>query len=136
MKTMRNTLLATTLCATAAIGGQATANVVNGKSINETVRISQQEMKGDALSAAIVNEGSTSIDSVDLVVRYDWVWNDDAIESAAGDGPGWVEYVTISDDIHPGYMLNFTYKPREPLATRDDGYFVPRVAVVGVAAYE
>ena len=110
--------------------------VVNHDSIKERVALKPVELRDGTLRTDIVNRGPTSIDSVDLIVRYDWVWNDDLEVIPPGHGPGWVEYVTVSEIIDPGEALAFEYTPQAALPNRNDGYFVPRVAIVGYAAYK
>lgn len=110
------------------------ATLVNEPKIAAAIEVSDPANHGSALSTVIRNASDKRVDSVELVVRYDWLWKDE--RNPGTDSPGWVDFVTLNDDLNPGDTATFTYELQRPLPQRDDGWFMPRVEVVGFTPYE
>ena len=120
-------------CSLATVTAGAAA-LVNEPTIEAAIEVSDTAIRDSGLSTVIRNASEKRIDAVELVVRYDWLWNDD--RNPGNDSPGWVEFVTLNDDLMPGDVATFTYEPQRPLPQREDGWFMPSVQVVGFTPYE
>lgn len=127
----------------AAIGGVAllgcTLNVnaaalVNEPAVEAAVEVSDTAIRDSGLQSVIRNKSERRIDAVNLIVRYDWIWKDE--RNPGDNNPGWVEFVTLNEDLQPGDTTTFTYNPKRELPQRDDGSFMPSVQVVGFTPYE
>ncbi len=120
-------------CSLATVTVGATA-LVNEPKVESAIEVSDTAIRGSALSTVIRNASDKRIDSVELIVRYDWLWKDE--RNPGTDSPGWVDFVTLNDDLNPGETATFTYEAQRPLPQRDDGWFMPRVEAVGFTPYE
>ncbi len=141
-----NTDIAFAAAVRAAIGGVAllgctlttlnagAAVLVNEPAIEEAVEVSDTAIRDSGLRSVIKNKSENRIDAVNLVVRYDWVWKDE--RNPGDNNPGWVEFVTLNEDLQPGDTTTFTYNPDRTLPQREDGWFMPRVEVVGFTPYK
>lgn len=141
-----NTGIAFAAAVRAAIGGVAllgctlttlntsAAALVNEPAIEAAVEVSDTAIRDSGLQSVIQNKSEQRIDAVNLIVRYDWIWKDE--RNPGDNNPGWVEFVTLNEDLQPGDSTTFTYNPQRPLPQREDGRFMPSVQVVGFTPYQ
>lgn len=114
--------------------GAGAAVLVNEPVIEATIEVTDTAIRDNGLRSVIRNTSDKRIDAVDLVVRYDWVWKDE--RNPGHNNPGWVEFITLTEDLKPGDTTRFTYNSQRPLPQREDGWFMPSVQVVGFTPYE
>ena len=108
--------------------------LVTQQAVDAHAALSALTVQQGRMYGVIHNHGERPLAAVRLLVRYDWLWNDDL--SPGENSPGWSEYVVIDELIEPGATGRFVYVPGKPLTTRDDGWFMPRADVVGVTLYK
>jgi hypothetical protein len=84
---------------------------------------------GGVVSGLIVNDAATPLRDIKLLIRYQWVWQDE--RHPGSNNPGRVAYHTVYNEIPPEVSVNFTYRPDPPLPDRQDGHFETSVEVVG-----
>ncbi|MEQ8230980.1 MAG: hypothetical protein RLW61_15995 [Gammaproteobacteria bacterium] len=124
---------ATALTGSVAAAPTTTPRLVQQQALEQTINFSTLTVRDGRISAVVENRGERVIDDIVVMVRYNWLWKD---EDDPGPGhPGWVEYVTLDEQLAPGARVPFVYSPREPLPQRDDGWFMPTAAVVGATIY-
>jgi hypothetical protein len=104
--------------------------VVSPDEMSRTVAVRDVRRDGDAVSGTIVNNSGKPVRDVQLLIKYNWFWNDE--RRPGTDSPGRAVYQTVPGEIAPGQSRQFTYRPDEPLPHRSDGRFEPSVQVAGV----
>jgi len=82
-----------------------------------------------AVKGQIVNKGLLPVENVRLLIRQNWLWQNE--RNPGQDNPGRARYHTVRGKIRPGATLSFSYQPDPPLPSRTDGRFETLVDVVG-----
>jgi hypothetical protein len=109
-------------------GSAAMAVVLPSFEASQAVVIRDLIAKDGAVSGAVVKNSSKTVRDVKLLVRQDWLWND---ESHPGtDSPGRTLSVTLRQDIAPHASAPFSFQT-PPSAPRSDGGFVTTVEITG-----
>ena len=104
--------------------------VVSPDEMSRTVQVRDVRRDGDGVAGTIVNNSAKPVRDVQLLIKYNWLWNDE--RRPGTDSPGRAAYQTVPGEIAPGESRQFTYRPEEPLPRRSDGRFEPSVQVSGV----
>src|SRR5262245_15308133 len=86
--------------------------------------------KGE-VSGEVVNNSKQTLRDVQLQILYSWRWKNEY--HPGKDDPGTARYHLLTEQISPGQIARFNYKPSPPLASREDGEFDIIVKVVGFA---
>jgi hypothetical protein len=81
------------------------------------------------VTGIVENRSSLTVRDVRLLIRHTWLWKNE--RDPGENNPGRADYHTITDDIPPGQITTFTYRPLPPLPVRTDGRFDTSVEVVG-----
>ena len=104
--------------------------VVSPDEMSRAVKVEDVRVRGDEVSAKIVNNSGKAVRDVQLLVKYVWLWNNE--RKPGTDNPGRSAYETLPGELAPGESKEFTYRPDQPLPHRTDGHFDPSVEVAGV----
>ena len=106
----------------------ATAAVVPSSEASQEIIIQDVTAKDRSVSGTVVNNASKTVRDVELLVRQEWLWNDE--RHPGTDSPGRTLPFTLRQDIAPHASASFTFQT-PPLARRSDGRFVTTVEVTG-----
>jgi hypothetical protein len=82
-----------------------------------------------AVSGDIRNNSANLIRDVQLLIRYEFIWNDE-FHPGKDDPSRSVDY-DVPGQIAPHEMTHFQYTPSSPLPKRRDGRFMVMVSVAG-----
>lgn len=119
--------LAATVSTASAQNGDP-AKLLNHRELNALIDVRDLKTAPDGtVTATLVNNASTIMRDVKLLVRYAWVWKNE--RHPGEDGPGRSLYVPVSGDIAAKASVPFSYTPSPPLPSRTDGNFVTTVSV-------
>jgi hypothetical protein len=132
MKGQRGLVIAVTLAGWLGHAGTAAAQsdaIVSDRQANLQVLVRDVVVRDGIVSGLIMNRSSKPLRDVRLLIRYQWVWNDE--RNPGSDNPGRVAYHTVHDEIPSDVSVSFTYRPSPPLPQRSDGHFETMVEVVG-----
>jgi hypothetical protein len=102
------------------------AVVVPSSDVAQTVLIRDLTAEDGTVSGTIVNNSSKTIRDLELLVRQEWLWNDDLHPGT--ESPGRTLPVRVGRDIPPRASASFIVET-PPLAPRSDGRFVTKVEV-------
>lgn len=94
-----------------------------------SVRVEPRFRPDGTVEGVVMNQSRRTIRDVELMINYQWLWNDEFRPGAVS--PGRTERLTLGDPIPPGGNAPFVYRPQSPLPIRSDGRFEPSVEVVG-----
>ncbi|MGD9602318.1 MAG: hypothetical protein AB7O21_00770 [Gammaproteobacteria bacterium] len=125
----------------AAVGAALTGafSVVNAESlvsqatIREALAVENLRLEDGVVTGRLVNRSAGKIDNVELLVTFNWLWRDEF--NPGNGGPGQTTSVVLTEPLAPGAAEDFRVESAAPLPMRSDGYFTPRVAVVGFTQY-
>jgi len=109
-------------------GSAATGTVVSSSEASQEIVIQDVTAKDGSVSGTVVNNSSKTVRDVELLVRQDWLWNDE--RNPGMDSPGRTLRVTLRQDIAPHASASFILQT-PPFAPRSDGRFVTTVEVTG-----
>jgi hypothetical protein len=109
-------------------GSAATGAVVPSSEASQEIVIQDVTAMDSSVSGTVVNNSSKTVRDVELLVRLEWLWNDE--RHPGTDSPGRTLHVTLRQDIAPHARASFTFQT-PPLAQRSDGRFVMAVEVTG-----
>jgi hypothetical protein len=109
-------------------GSAATGAVVSSSEASQEIVIQNVSVKDGSVSGTVVNNSSKAVRDIELLVRQDWLWNDE--RNPGMDSPGRVLRVTLRHDIAPHASASFMLQT-PPFAPRSDGRFVTTVEVTG-----
>ncbi len=79
------------------------------------------------LDGTLVNRSDALVRNIRLLIRYDWVWEDE--RNPGPESPGRSFYHTVDSDIPAFGTISFHYEPTPSLPDRSDGRFVASVEV-------
>jgi hypothetical protein len=111
------------------VGAAAAETVLTSEEASNTLKIEQVNAAPDTISGKIVNASPHVVRDVVLLVQYHWLWNNE--RHPGQNPPGRMITVPLNKEIAPGESLPFNYSPTPPLPHRDDGHFMPEVAIGG-----
>ena len=83
------------------------------------------------VSATLVNRLNHSVRNVRLLVRHEWLWNDEMSPGPDVLNPGRSSYYTVEGSIAAEGRKEFVYRPEPPLRGSSSGTFRTTVEVVG-----
>ena len=95
----------------------------------QTVIVRDLIAEDDAVSGFVVNNSTRLVRDVRLLIRHNWLWNNERFPGE--DSPGRSAYYVVPNDIPPGGRAPLTYHPNPPLPARSDGRFTTSAEVVG-----
>jgi hypothetical protein len=107
------------------------ATLITQDQTSQAVSIRNLTVKDDVVSGELVNNSSRTLQDVQLLIRYTWLWNNEL--HPGQDDLSDAVYYTAEGDIPPGGTKPFTYKRPTPLPSRTDGHFEVAVSVAGFA---
>ncbi len=82
---------------------------------------------GGGLTATLVNRTNTILRDVRVLIRYDWIWENE--RHPGDDSPGRSSYFKLTRDVPALATVPIAYVPSPPLPSRSDGRFVPSVEI-------
>jgi hypothetical protein len=109
-------------------GSAAMGVVVPSSEASRAVVIQNVTAKNGSVSCTVVNNSAKTVRDVELLVRQEWLWNDELHPGA--DSPGRTLPFTVRRDIAPHASASFILQT-PPTAARSDGRFVTTVEVTG-----
>ena len=86
---------------------------------------------GGIVSATLVNRLDHSVRDVRLLIRHEWLWNNEMNPGPEVLNPGRSVYHTVEGTIPAKGRGEFVYRPDVPLRSSGDGTFRTTVDVVG-----
>jgi hypothetical protein len=120
------------LALTAALGaGAESANLLSSTEEPGTVSLQAEGGADGTVNGTIRNGTGGTLQNIQVLVRHDWLWQDEYNPGA--DDPARLETMTVTETIAPGATHTFTYQPSPALPSRTDGRFVTRAEL---GAYE
>jgi hypothetical protein len=108
--------------------------VVPNDHVSQLVALRDVSVNGGDISGVIVNTSGRPVRDVELLIRYDWLWNNEF--RPKDDNPSRAVYYTVPGEIPPGGQARFTYRVDPPLPSRADGQFRTSAEVVGLVEVE
>lgn len=106
-------------------------NLLSSTEEPAAVTLQAQGAPDGSVSGTIRNGTDGTVRNVRVLVRHDWLWQNEF--NPGTDDPGRVETVTVTEAIAPGTSHTFTYQPSPALPARGDGNFVTHAEL---GAYE
>src|SRR5437870_8092089 len=103
--------------------------VVPPSHVAERVTVRDVRTHDDEVSGLVVNTSDRPIRDVQLLISYQWLW-DNEVHPGEG-GPGRAVFYTIPQEVPPGGQVAFTYRPDVALSERPDGRYMTTVSVAG-----
>jgi hypothetical protein len=107
-------------------GSGATAAVVPSSEASQEIVIRDVTATDSSVAGTVVNNSSKTFRSVVLLIRQEWLWNDE--RHPGTDSPGRTLSFILRQDIAPHTSASFNLQT-PPLARRPDGRFVTTVEV-------
>jgi len=123
------------LCLAASAVRAAAPVTVTGQQVVPSSRLAERVAVRDVLthdgevSGVVVNTSDRPLRDVQLLISYQWLWNNEVHPGEAG--PGRAVFYTIPQEIPPGGQVPFTYRPDVALSERPDGRYMTTVSVAG-----
>src|SRR3989442_8933532 len=103
--------------------------VVPSSRLAERVSVRDVRTRDSEVSGVVVNTSDRPVRDVQLLISYQWLWEN---ETHPGEGgPGRAVFYTVQGEIPPDGQMPFTYRPDEPLSERPDGRYMTNVKVAG-----
>ena len=96
----------------------------------QAVEVRDVRSHDGTVSGTIVNRSGTTLRDVRLVVRHQWLWNNEFHPGT--DDPSRADYYTVPGEIPPGGRVDFTSRPATPLPEARGGRFQTDVRVASV----
>jgi hypothetical protein len=109
------------------------AEIVNETTLQSIATIEDVVVNDGVVSGRVVNRGKHRLEDVQLVVNYDWLWQQEF--QPGTNSPSWVEFHTLPETLSPGASAPFTIMPTRPLPIRNDGETVISARVMGFTEY-
>jgi hypothetical protein len=107
----------------------AAETLISGQEAAAVVVPSDITARDGTVSGVLLNQSGRLVRDVQLLIRHEWLWNDE--RHPGDDSPGRTENYTVRDQIPPGGSIRFTYREPAPLPQRSDGRFKTSAEVVG-----
>jgi hypothetical protein len=102
------------------------AAIVASSQASQEVIIENVTASDSSVGGTVVNNSSKTFRNVVLLIRQDWLWNDE--RNPGPDSPGRTLSFILRQDIAPHASASFALQT-PPLAERPDGRFVTTVEV-------
>ena len=103
--------------------------VVPSSRLTERVSVRDVRTRDGEVSGVVVNTSDRPVRDVQLLISYQWLWEN---ETHPGEGgPGRAVFYTVNQEIPPGGQVPFAYRPEAPLSERSDGRYTTNVSVAG-----
>ena len=109
-------------------GSAAAGAVVPSSEASQEIVIQDVTAKDSSVAGTVVNNSSKTVRDVELLVRQEWLWNDEL--HPGPDSPGRTVPFTLHQEIAPHASAAFTIQI-PPLAPRSDGRFVTTLEITG-----
>ena len=93
------------------------------------VTVENVSESGGTVTGTVVNRGTGTLRNVRVLIRYEWLWNDE--RNPGTDNPGFAVYHVIPDEVPAGRSITFSYTPVTSLPMRDDGRFHAEARISG-----
>jgi len=103
--------------------------VVPPSRVTERVAVRDVRTHDGEVSGVVVNTSDRPIRDVQLLISYQWLWDNEAHPGEGG--PGRAVFHTLPEDIPARAQAQFTYTPEVPLPERPDGRYMTTVSVAG-----
>ncbi|MGQ0657594.1 MAG: hypothetical protein ACT4NU_05790 [Chromatiales bacterium] len=103
--------------------------IVTDEIPSDTVSVLSVTENNGVVEGMIVNESPHPVKDVELLITYEWLWNEEF--SPGDDNPGRAVFQTVPEEIPAGASVPFSYQPPSPLPVRSDGRFLISAEVVG-----
>jgi hypothetical protein len=100
----------------------------------EVVVVDLKSDQSGIVSATLVNRLDHSVHDVRLLIRHEWLWNDEMKPGPDVLNPGRASYFTVEGTIPAQARKEFVYRPDPPLRGSGLGSFRTKVEVVGFSA--
>jgi hypothetical protein len=100
----------------------------------EVVVVDVKSDQSGIVSATLVNRTSHSVRDVRLLIRHEWLWDDEMSPGPDFLNPGRASYYTVEGTIAAQGRREFVYRPDPPLRSGSSGSFRTKVEVVGFGA--
>lgn len=94
----------------------------------EAVTVHDVTAKDGIVSGVVVNNTGHKLENVELLIRYDWLWNNEVLPGEDNPGRAMVHRLPA---VPPAGEIPFSYQPESPLPERSDGHFSISVKVIG-----
>jgi len=107
--------------------------LVSQSNAREVLAVENLRLEDGALTGRLVNRSPRKIDDVELMVTFNWLWNDEF--NPGNGGPGHTKTVVLTDPLSPGATEEFRVESDALRTAQKDGYFIPQVSVVGFTQY-
>lgn len=108
--------------------------VVARERVTQTIRLRDVSADEDMVSGVVTNTSDRRVRDVELLIRYEWLWNNEF--RPGDDNPGRVVRVKVPEEIPPNGSVRFTYRPETRLPHRSDGRFSISVDPVGFVQFD
>jgi len=94
--------------------------VVPSSRLAERVSVRDVRTRDGEVSGVVVNTSDRPVRDVQLLISYQWLWEN---ETHPGEGgPGRAVFYTVNQEIPPGGQVPFAYRPEAPLSERSAGF--------------
>lgn len=97
----------------------------------EVVVVDLKSDQTGIVSATLVNRLDHSVRDVRLLIRHEWLWNDEMSPGPDVLNPGRAVFHTVEGTIPAQGRREFVYRPEPPLRASPSGSFRTKVEVVG-----
>jgi hypothetical protein len=97
----------------------------------EVVVVDVRSDQSGIVSATLVNRTDHSVRDVRLLVRHEWLWNDEMSPGPEVLNPGRAVFHTVEGSIPAQGRKEFVYRPDPPLRGGASGSFRTKVEVIG-----
>jgi hypothetical protein len=110
--------------------------IITGRSPAHVKIVDTHMAKNGDVSGVIENNSKTDVRDVQVLVRYDWLWNNEFHPGPESQNPGRAYYYTVEGSIPPGTIEEFSFEPPKPLVHRTDGHFDTTAQIAGFTAIQ
>jgi len=122
-------VLAAPVAATTLAPSELEAVVSPGR-VSEAAEVRDLQLEGGAVSGVLVNKSTKVLRDVRLLVRHEWLWDNEF--RPGHDEFGSADYTTVPGDIPPGGQKPFTIRAESLPSPGQGGHFKTSVEVVGL----
>jgi hypothetical protein len=104
-------------------------DVLSSQEVSRALSFEKLDVKPSKISGVIANKTPHTIQDVQLMIQYHWLWKDE--RNPGEHSPGRTVIIPLNEQLEPGESHSFSYTPPFSLPSRNDGYFMPEVDVAG-----
>lgn len=97
----------------------------------EVVVVDLKSDQTGIVSATLVNRTNHSVRDIRLLIRHEWLWNNEMSPGPDYLNPGRAVFHTVEGDIPAQGRKEFVYRPDPPLRSNSAGSFKTEVEVAG-----